>query len=95
MIRVLSGNVLVKCDDKKQTTDSGLILIPSSLQKESILATVVSVGTGKLNPDGTRQEFTVKAGDRVIFDKFIGQEIFVDGFRHLIIPEADIFAVED
>lgn len=92
MIRVLDDRVLVKCDPKVEKTKGG-IFIPTQAQKEQIEGEVVSLGEGKLKRDGTRVAFTVNVGDRVMFDKFSGQELFVDGHRHISIPESDIYGV--
>lgn len=94
-MKVLYDKVLIKCDPKQETAGSlGLIYIPEKLQKEMCWGTVATHGGGKLLSNGDRQPFEVKKGDRVFFDKFSGQEIFLNKERHLIIRESEIMIVE-
>ena len=93
MIKVLKNRVLIECDESERTSESGLIIYPDQSISRSTKGIVKNVGNGKLNKDGSRQNMAVNIGDRVIFDKFSGTEIFIDGKRHLSIYEDEIFGV--
>ncbi len=90
----LQDRVLVKRVEVEEKTKGG-ILIPTSAQEKAVEASVVAVGPGKRSDDGKRIEPTVKVGDRVIFAKWSGNEIKVDGEEHLFLHEEEILAVLD
>jgi chaperonin GroES len=91
-IRPLHDHVLVKRIEEQQKTTGGLI-IPDSAKEKPMEAVVVAVGAGKVQEDGTLRKMDVKAGDRVLFTKYSGNEIKIDGTEHLILREDDILAV--
>jgi len=88
----LNDRVLVKrLESDKKTT--GGIIIPDTAKEKPQEGLVVSVGKGKHNDDGSRIEPEVKAGDRVLFGKFAGTEIKIDGVEHVFMREDDIFGI--
>ena len=93
-IRPLHDRILVKRLDEETKTAGGLF-IPDSAKEKPIQAKVVAVGAGKLDKNGKLIPLDVKEGDKVLFSKYSGSEIKVDGEDHLIMREDDILAVLD
>lgn len=91
-IRPLQDRVLLKRVQEEQKTKGGII-IPDTAKEKPVEGEVVAVGNGKVLDDGTVRKLTVKAGDRVLFGKFSGTEIKLDGEEHLIVREDDILGV--
>ena len=71
----------------------GTIIIPDTAKEKPMLGEVLAVGKGKIRKDGTRQEMPVKAGDRIVFAKWAGDEIEYEGEKFVILSEDDILAV--
>ncbi len=86
-IKPLADRVLVKNDKAETKTQSGII-IPEAAQEKTQTATVVEVGPGT-----TDEKITVKKGDKIMYDKYAGTQIKIDGEDHLILKMADIIAV--
>src|SRR5690606_1114727 len=93
-VRPLHDRVLVKRVDEEQKTKGGII-IPDTAKEKPVEAKVVAVGNGRIGDDGKVTPLTVKAGDRVLFGKYSGTEVKIDGVEHLILREDDILAVID
>ena len=93
-IRPLYDRIVVKRIDEQETTRSGII-IPDSAQEKPQEAEVVAVGNGKRLEDGKLVALIVKAGDRILFGKYSGNEIRVDGEDYLIMREDDVLGVVD
>jgi len=91
-IRPLGDKVLVKRMDAEEKTEGGII-IPDSSKEKPLEATIIAVGKGKVDEKGKTTPLTVKKGDKVLFNKFGGSEISVEGQELLIIEEADILAI--
>lgn len=91
-LKPLADRVLVKPDAAEQKTASGLY-IASNAQEKPQRGTVVAVGEGKRADNGERIPVDVKAGDRVIYGKFGGNEVKVDGEDYLLMRADDIYAV--
>ena len=91
-IRPLQDRVLLKRVQEEQKTQGGII-IPDTAKEKPIEGEVVAVGNGKVLEDGSVRALGVKAGDRVLFGKFSGTEIKLDGEEHLIVREDDILGV--
>jgi chaperonin GroES len=91
-IRPLSDRVIVKRIEHERKTASGLV-IPDNAAEKPEQGEVIAVGAGKVLKDGTRQTPAVKAGDRVLFAKYGGQEVKLDGQQLLVLREDDILAV--
>ena len=90
--RPLYDRVLVERIEAEEKSAGGLI-IPDSAKEKPQQARVVAVGTGRLQKDGSVRPLTVQAGDLVLFGKYSGDEIKLDGKAHLILREDDILAV--
>jgi chaperonin GroES len=90
--RPLYDRIVVKRVDAEHRTASGLI-IPEAAKEKPLEATVIAVGNGKPGKDGTLRPVSVKAGDNVLFGKYTGDEVKIDGEDHIILREEDILAV--
>ena len=93
-IRPLQDRVIVKRIKEEEKTKGGLY-IPDTAKEKPIEGIVVAVGNGKASDDGSVRKPDVKEGDRVLFGKYSGTEVKVDGEEHLILREDDILAVID
>ena len=91
-IRPLQDRVLVKRVEEEQKTKGGII-IPDSAKEKPIEGEVIAVGNGKVLEDGKVRPLDVKAGDRILFGKYSGSEIKMDGEEHLILREDDILGI--
>jgi chaperonin GroES len=93
-IRPLHDRILVKRLEKEQKTAGGII-IPDTAKEKPQEAKVVAVGSGKRLDNGEIRALEVKAGDVVLFSKYAGTEVKIDGEEHLILREDDILGVLD
>ncbi len=91
-IRPLNDRILLKRIEAEQKTAGG-ILIPDNAKEKPIEGKVVAVGNGKILDNGTRQSSTLKVGDKVLFGKWSGNEIKIEGEEFLLIKEDEILAV--
>jgi chaperonin GroES len=91
-IRPLQDRVIVKRLKEEERTKGGLY-IPDSAKEKPVEGTVLAVGNGKVLEDGTVRRLDVKEGDRVLFGKYSGTEVKIDGEEHLILREDDILGV--
>ena len=91
-VKPLHENVLVKRVEEENKTAGGIIL-PDTAKEKPSEAVVVAVGEGPRTTDGKVLPMSVKAGDHVLFSKWSGTEVKIDGIPHLIIKEGDILAV--
>jgi chaperonin GroES len=91
-IRPLQDRVIVKRIEEEEKTKGGLI-IPDTAKEKPQEGKVVAVGKGKANEDGKVTPLDVKVNDRVLFGKYAGTEINMDGEEHLIMREEDILGV--
>jgi chaperonin GroES len=91
-IRPLGDRVVIKRLESEQKTKGGII-IPDTAKEKPVEATVVAVGNGKLQKNGTLRPPAVKDGDRVLIGKYSGTEVKIDGVEHVIISEDEILAV--
>ena len=91
-IRPLHDRVIVQRVKEEEKTKGGII-IPDSAKEKPIEGEVLAVGNGKVLEDGTVRKLDVKAGDRVLFGKYSGTEVKVDGDDVLVMREEDIMAV--
>ena len=90
--RPLGDRVLVKRVEEEEKTKGGII-IPDTAKEKPQQGKVIAAGTGKVRDDGTRQRPDVKAGDLILFGKYSGQEIKLDGEEYLIMREEEILGV--
>ena len=91
-IRPLQDRVIVKRIEEEEKTKGGII-IPDTAKEKPQEGKVVAVGKGKLNEDGKVVPLDVKVNDRILFGKYSGSEITIDGEEHLIMREEDILGV--
>jgi chaperonin GroES len=91
-IRPLHDRILVKRLEGEEKTVGGII-IPDNAKEKPMEGKVVAVGNGKLLDNGTVRKLEVKAGDRVLFSKYSGSEVKMDGAEHLILTESDILGI--
>ena len=91
-IRPLHDRILVKRVKEEETTKGGII-IPDTAKEKPIEARVVAVGTGRLLDSGELRPLAVKTGDLVLFGKYGGTEVKIDGEEHLILREDDILGI--
>jgi chaperonin GroES len=91
-IRPLQDRVIVKRTEEEQKTKGGLY-IPDTAKEKPVEGTVLAVGNGKILEDGTVRKLEVKKGDRVLFGKYSGTEVKIEGEEHLILREDDILGV--
>ena len=89
--RPLQDRVVLKKVEEEQKSAGGII-IPDTAQERSVKGDVVAVGPGKKDKDGEHMEMSVKPGDRVMYGKFAGTEVSIDGEDHLVMREEDIIA---
>ena len=93
-LRPLHDRVLVRRLEEQESMRGGII-IPDTAKEKPQQAEVVAVGNGKLDDDGKRIPIEVKAGDRILFGKYSGSDIKVDGDEYLILREDEILGVLD
>lgn len=91
-MRPLQDRVIIKRVKEEERTKGGLI-IPDTAKEKPIEGLVVAVGNGKVLEDGTVRKLDVKEGDRVLFGKYSGTEVKIEGEEHLIMREDDILGV--
>jgi chaperonin GroES len=91
-VKPLQDRILIKRVEEETKTKGGII-IPDSAKEKPQEGLVVAVGSGKVTDKGTRVPPEVKKGDRILFGKYSGTEIKVDGEEHLILREDDILAI--
>jgi len=91
-IRPLHDRIVVKRIEE-ETTTSGGIIIPDSAKEKPQEGKIVAVGNGKIADDGKITPLDVKKGDKILFSKYSGSEINVEGAEHLIMREDDVLAV--
>ena len=91
-IRPLQDRVIVKRLEEEEKTKGGII-IPDTAKEKPQEGKVTAVGKGKMNEDGKIISMDVKVGDRILFGKYSGSEIKIDGEEHLIMREEDILGI--
>ncbi len=91
-VKPLNDRVLVKRIEEVQVTKGGIV-IPDTAKEKPIEGKVIAVGPGKMSDAGNRMTLQVKAGDRVLFSKYAGNEIKVEDEEYLMMREEDILAI--
>ncbi len=91
-IRPLQDRILVTRIEEEEMTKGGII-IPDTAKEKPSEGKVVAVGKGKLGDDGKLHPLDVKKGDKVLFSKYAGTEVNIDGKEHLIIREDDVLGI--
>ena len=91
-LRPLNDRILVKRVEEEEKTKGGII-IPDTAKEKSAEGKVIAVGKGQIGPDGERIPVDMKKGDRILFGKYSGQEVKVEGEEYLIMREDDVLCV--
>jgi len=88
----LADRVVVKPAEAEEKTKGGIIL-PDTAKEKPVEGTIVAAGTGKISDNGEVIKMTVKVGDKVLYGKYSGTEITIEGEEYLIMRESDVFAI--
>ena len=92
MMKPLGDRVIIRVLEKEEKTKSGIFL-PDTAKEKPSEGEVIAVGAGKVYDNGQRVAPEVAVGDKVIFSKYAGTEVKIDGVDHLVISERDILAI--
>lgn len=93
-LRPLQDRILVQRVEEETTTKGGII-IPDTAKEKPAEGKVVAVGNGKMGDDGSRIALEIKEGDRILFGKYAGTEVKIEGEEYLIMREDDVLGVID
>ena len=88
----LADRVVVKAAEAEEKTKGGIIL-PDTAKEKPVEGTIIAAGPGKISDNGELVKMTVKVGDKVLYGKYSGTEVTIDGEEYLIMRESDIFAI--
>lgn len=91
-IKPLADRVVVKPEVAEEKTKGGIIL-PDTAKEKPVVGTVVAVGPGRKTDDGKILPIEVKVGDKVLYGKYSGTEVTIEGEEYLIMRESDLFAI--
>jgi chaperonin GroES len=91
-LQPLGERLVIQREEGEEKTAGGIVL-PDSAKEKPARGTVISIGTGKLLDDGTRSKSQLKAGDRVLFTSYAGENVEIDDVEYLLMREDDILAV--
>ena len=94
-LRPLHDRIIVRRLDEDSTQRIGAIIIPDSAKEKPLRGMVLAAGLGKSNDEGERLPMDVKTGDTILFGKYSGQEVSVDGIDYLIMKEDDVLAIQE
>jgi chaperonin GroES len=92
VLKPLADRVVVKPIEAEEKTKGGIVL-PDTAKDKPQEGEVIAVGTGRILDNGTKLPLEVKVGDRVVYSKYSGSEIKIDGEEYLIIRESDVLAI--
>ncbi len=91
-IKPLADRVIVKPKEAEETTKGGIIL-PDTAKEKPVEGTIVAVGAGKVTDDGKTIAMSLKVGDVVLYGKYSGTEVKIEGEEYLIMRESDIYGI--
>jgi chaperonin GroES len=91
-MKPLADRVVIKPAPAEEKTKGGIIL-PDTAKEKPVIGEIVAAGPGKVSDDGKKIPMEVKVGDKVLYGKYSGTEVTVEGEEYLIMREADIFAI--
>jgi len=91
-VRPLADRILVRRIEEKETVRGGII-IPDTAKEKPLEGKIIAVGNGKVNEDGKKIALDVKAHDLILFGKYSGSEVKLDGQEYLIMKEEDVLAI--
>ncbi len=91
-LKPLDDRVVIRQSEAEEKSSGGIIL-PDAAREKPQMGKVVAVGPGKLQEDGRRSEMSVKKGDEVLYAKYIGNDVEIDGQKYVILSESDILGI--
>jgi chaperonin GroES len=91
-IKPLADRVVIKPAQAEEKTKGGIIL-PDTAKEKPVVGEIVAAGPGKVTDDGKKIPMELKVGDKVLYGKYSGTEVTIEGDEYLIMREADIFAI--
>jgi chaperonin GroES len=91
-LKPLHDRIIVKPSEPEEITKGGII-IPDTAKEKPVQGVVMAVGNGKITEEGKVLPLQVKAGDKILYGKYSGTEVNIDGEEHLIMRESDVFAI--
>jgi len=91
-IKPLADRVVVK-PNEEQEMKQGSIIIPDTAKEKPMQGTIVAIGPGKISENGAKIDMQLKVNDKVLYGKYSGTEVTIDGVEYLIMRESDIFAI--
>ena len=91
-LKPLHDRIIVKPSEPEEVTKGGII-IPDTAKEKPQQGEVIAVGNGKITEEGKVLPLQVKAGDKILYGKYSGTEVNIDGSDHLIMRESDVFAI--
>jgi chaperonin GroES len=91
-VRPLHDRLIIRTLEEQEKTKGGII-IPDTAKEKPVEGNVIAVGAGRIKKDGTKMPLEIKKGDRVLYAKYAGTEIKMDGEEYLMMKEDDILAV--
>jgi len=91
-LRPLDDRIVIKQSEAEEKTAGGIIL-PDTAKEKPQIGTVVAIGPGKILDDGTRAKMSVKVKDEVIYAKYIGSDVEIDGDKYVILRESDVLGI--
>ncbi|MDQ3019276.1 MAG: co-chaperone GroES [Bacteroidota bacterium] len=91
-IKPLSDRIIVKPAEAEEKTASGLI-IPDTAKEKPMKGEVIAVGAGKVSDDGKLTKMELKVGDKILYGKYSGTEVVIEGTEYLIMRESDVYGV--
>ncbi len=91
-LKPLADRIVIQAMEAEETTKGGIIL-PDTAKEKPVEGTIVAAGPGKISEDGKKVEMEVKVGDKVLYGKYSGTEVTVEGVEYLIMRESDVFAI--
>jgi len=91
-LRPLDDRVVIKQSEAEEKTTGGIIL-PDTAKEKPQTGKIIAIGPGKLLDDGKRSKMSVKKNDRVIYGKYMGNEVELDGEKYVILRESDLLGI--
>jgi chaperonin GroES len=91
-LRPLDDRIVIKQSEAEEKTAGGIIL-PDTAKEKPQIGTVVAIGPGKVLDDGTRAKMSVKNKDEVLYAKYIGSDVEIDGEKYVILKESDVLGI--
>ena len=91
-LKPLADRIVIQSMEAEDVTKGGIIL-PDTAKEKPVEGTIVATGPGKISDDGKKVDMEVKVGDKVLYGKYSGTEITVEGEEYLIMRESDVFAI--